>query len=340
MEKILKRYTVLWIILSVILIISIVFSFGVGRYSGAGFHELFSFLFSSSVESDKAVFVLFQLRGPRIISAAIVGAAMASSGTVYQALFSNPIVSPDNLGVTYAASFGAVVSLMLGLSSGMMKGIAFLMGCLAVFLVYMFSRMISKGRNLTLYLILIGMVVSSIFSALLSVIKYIADPEDQLPQITYWLMGSLSKVQPEDIPVVAIVFLVGIFPIILFRWKLNLLSLSDEEAVAMGVNKKMIQAVVVLCATLLTAVSTSITGGINWIGLIIPHFSRILVGNDYRNVTIASMLLGSIFLVWLDNIARCISINEIPISVLTSLIGAPLFLILMIKNRERVVNGY
>lgn len=330
-----KKYIFLCIFLFVVLIISVFLSFGIGRYSQLRYTDIVRLLISSdSLKSDKSVFVLLKLRTPRILVSIMVGGALGISGAVYQALFANPIVSPDNLGVSHGASFGAVISLVLGLSAGMMKGVAFAMGCLAVGLVFCISNRISKGRNMTMYLILIGMVVSSVFSALLSIMKYVADPENQLPQITYWLLGSFSKVTSEDMFPVFAIFVIGIIPILLLRWRLNLLQLSDEEALAMGVRKKLIQIIVVICATLLTSVSTSVTGGINWIGLIIPHIARLLVGNDYRKVTIISLLLGSIFLVLLDDVARSITTSELPISILTSLIGAPIFLVLLFRDSK------
>ena len=196
----------------------------------------------------------------------------------------------------------------------------------------------NNKRNLTVFLILIGMVVSSLFSAALSVLKYVADPVDQLPKITYWLMGSMSNVRPADLSYCVIFFLIGCTPLFLLRWRLNILSLSDTEAKSIGVNIYYLRLVSIVCATLLTSSSVAMTGGISWIGLVIPHIARLLVGNDSRKLLPASALLGGIFLLAMDDIARTITVYELPISILTSLFGAPMFFAILLWRRKQIIN--
>lgn len=339
------QYRILLSAITVVIVIAFFVSFACGRYSAVQMKDVFQALghflfgdFISAVDRETEL-VVFQLRMPRILGAMLVGAALSIAGASYQTLFSNPIASPDTLGVSNAASFGAVLGILMGVGAAASKIIAFTFGVGAVLIVFLAATRIDKGRNLTIHLLLIGMVVSSVFSALLSVAKYVADPDDQLPQITYWLMGSMSKITMQDIKSYAFFFVVGLIPLLLLRWRMNLLSLSDAEILSIGENSFMLRAVTVLCATLLTAASTAMTGGISWVGLIIPHIVRHLVGTDARKVLPMSGLLGALFLLIMDNLARSISINELPISILTSLIGAPIFFVTLLQNRGGHVDG-
>lgn len=232
-----------------------------------------------------------------------------------------------------------MLALLLNANEFGVKIISFVFGCSAVLFVFLFASKISKGRNLTIYLILIGMVVSSLFQAFLSLLKYIADPEEQLPKITYWLMGSFSNVELDDLPYCIACFVLGMAPLILLRWRLNLLSISDYESKSMGVNINLLRLTTVLCATLLTSSSVAMTGGISWVGLIIPHISRLIVGNNTKHLLPTSAFLGAIFMLFVDDLARGITVYELPISVLTSLIGAPVFFILLLRNKEKIVGG-
>ena len=324
-----------------LLLITAVISLSVGRYTKISFFDAISivgnyiFGIRDGGYTQNAFSVITQLRLPRIIAAVLVGAALSASGATYQNLFSNPIASPDTLGVSNAASFGAVLGIVLGFSLSFSKIVAFAMGCIVVFIVFFSAAKLNKGNNLTVYLLLIGMIMSSVFSALLSVLKYVADPDNQLPQITYWLMGSMSKLTMDDLKLYAIFFALGIIPLVLLRWRMNLLTLSEAEAQSLGENTTQLRGISILCATLLTASSTAMTGGISWVGLIIPHMVRQVVGNDFKYVLPVSMLGGGIFLLIMDDLARTITINELPISIMTSLVGAPLFFGLLIYNRRR-----
>ncbi len=340
-----KRFIIFYLVLIALLFAVILISFYVGRFSGVEFFDAPKILMSKlfpwiqQTWTNTAEAVIMNLRLPRIIAAVVVGASLAVSGASYQSLFSNPVASSDTLGVSASAAFGAVLGILLNINEIGIKTISFGVGCIAVLGVFMFASKISKGRNLTVYLILIGLVISSLFQAFLSLLKYIADPEDQLPKITYWLMGSFSNVSLEDIPYCIGCFVIGIVPIFLLRWRLNLLSVSDYEAKSMGENINLLRLITVICATLLTSSAVAMTGGISWIGLVIPHIARMIVGNDTRHLIPTSALMGGLFLLFVDNLARSLTVYELPISVLTSLIGAPLFFIILIKNKEKIVRG-
>lgn len=338
-----NNYVLFCSFLSVILLVAFFVSFLCGRYSNISITDLLHlvsnkiFLTNYSVPKSSET-VILKLRLPRIIGACLIGTSLTLSGAAYQALFGNPIASPDILGVSNASSFAAVLGIIIGVNGFTIKLIAFSIGTFTVLGVFGIASKVSKGKNLTTYLLLIGMVISSVFSALLSVLKYVADPENQLPQITYWLMGSVSKVTNHDIILFTPFFLIGALPLIALRWRMNLLSLSEPEAKSIGVNVLRLRATIIVCATLLTAAATTLTGGISWVGLIIPHIVRGIIGTDFRKVIPASCILGAIFLLIMDDLARSISINELPISILTSLIGAPVFFTIILFNRSQIEN--
>ena len=315
-----------------------ILSLSIGRYSRVDFSSSLSIVFDSvfnPVNVDKTSMdynVVMNLRLPRTIGALLIGAALACAGTAFQALFANPIASPDTLGVTHASSFGAVLAIIMGLGSVAIKVSAFTIGCFVVALVYIFATRLSRGTQLTFYLLLIGMVVSSVFQSFVSIVKFVADPDNQLAQITYWLMGSFNQFNKNDVFSLLVFFIIGSVPLFLIKWRLNILTLSDIEAYSMGVNIKVLRIITLICATLLTAVSTSLTGGITWFGLIVPHIARLIVGNDFKKILVLSSCMGSAFLLAMDIIARSVSVQEIPISILTSLFGAPIFIIVLIKN--------
>lgn len=339
-----QRYNLFLFLLVVILLVLFIISFGWGRFSKLAIadipkiliNELFPVFEQTWTEVDRNVVV--SIRFPRILAAVLVGASLAISGASYQALFSNPVASSDSLGVSSSAAFGAVLGFLLNLSMLSVKLLSFFVGCVSVFSVYYIASHMNNRRHLTVFLILIGMIVSSLFSALLSIMKYVADPIDQLPRITYWLMGSLSNVRSLDVPFCVVFFIIGVIPLILLRWRMNLLMLSDAEAKSIGENINALRLVTILCATLLTSSSVAMTGGISWIGLVIPHISRLLVGNDSRKLLPVSAVLGGIFLLAMDDLARTITVYELPISILTSLIGAPIFFVILLRRRRQIIN--
>lgn len=337
-----KGYYLLCVVLSILILIVAVVSLGLGRFSKINIHEIPIILLHQFFPSIQQTWtstdenVLINLRLPRIIESIIVGASLAISGVSYQALFANPIASPDTLGVTSSAAFGAVLGILLNISTFGVKLISFAVGCIAVLLVLSIASRLSKGRSMTVFLILIGMVASSMFQALLSVLKFVADPVDQLPKITYWLMGSFSNVRLRDIPFCLLFFIIGALPLFAMKWRLNFLSLNEYEAKSIGENVILLRIITVICATLLTSSSVAMTGGISWVGLVIPHLTRFIVGSDSRKLLPASALMGSLFLLVMDNLARSASVYELPISVLTSLIGAPIFFVILVKCRENI----
>ena len=285
--------------------------------------------------NEKAVTVLAVIRLPRIVIAALAGAALAVSGAAYQGIFKNPMVSPDILGVSAGAGAGAALALLLGLSSLAVHAMSFLFGVVAVAVVMAIARSFGKSGNAIVVMILAGTVISSVFTAVTSLLKYVADPDDQLPQITYWLMGSFARSGNDaNVWTMALALLVGGGVLLAVRWRINVMSFGDDEARAMGVNVNATRAVVIAAATLLTSITVCMCGSVGWVGLIIPHITRLVTGPNYRSLMPISMLGGACFMVVVDDIARIAVPGELPISVLTALIGAPLFLFLLARGRK------
>jgi iron complex transport system permease protein len=334
----LKTQNYIMIKLVILLFVTFLISFTIGRY-GIPFHELLNIFISKTLGLDKtwsetAEIVLFNVRFPRVLAAMIIGSGLSLSGATYQGLFKNPMVSPDLLGASAGAGFGAAIAILLSLNSIEIQISAFLFGIGAVMLTYSISTIIGRNNNAILVLVLTGMVVSTLFSSFISMIKYVADPYSKLPAITFWLMGGLSSISSNDVLILAIVTLLGALPLYLIRWKLNVLSFGEEEATALGVDTFKIRILVILCSTLMTAAAVSISGIIGWVGLIIPHFARLLVGPNYKLLIPASILIGSTYLLIVDDIARSLFSMELPIGVLTSLLGAPLFIFMLMKGKR------
>ena len=281
---------------------------------------------------DNVHTVIFNIRIPRILMSLASGAGLAASGAAFQSLFANPLATPDTLGVANGASFGAALGILLGAGALKVQLMALGCGILAVVLVYAVTKGIGVSRPSMLMLILAGLVISSLFSALVALIKYIADPQDVLPVITFWLLGSFSGITRNSllagIPLIA----AGTVLIVLLRFRLNVLSLSEEEARSLGVNLRLVRALVILAASMTTACVVSVCGVIGWVGLLMPHVSRMVFGNDNRYVVPSSILSGALFMLIADTIARCAVSAEIPVSILTAVIGAPVFIILLRKT--------
>ena len=280
--------------------------------------------------SDSMATAILQIRLPRILLAALVGCALSGAGTAYQSAFQNPMAAPDILGASSGACFGATLAILLNASDALVTAAAFLASLFTVVLVYLISCR-AKGNRIV-NLLLSGIMVSSLFSSGISYIKLAADPSSKLPEITYWLMGSLGGSRGEDVLFVLGPVLVGVLPLLALRWRINLLTLGEEEAHAMGVHTARLRLIVILSATVLTAASVAVAGMIGWIGLVIPHLSRRLVGNDCRYLFPCSMVFGAVFLMLVDNISRNLLPVEIPIGILMALVGAPFFLYLMTKR--------
>lgn len=331
-----KRYIksgVRTILIGAVLVIVMLAAMGIGRYS-ISLSQIINTLLPESLaaaEVDPNVrTVIYTIRLPRVLLAVLAGSGLAVAGAAFQSLFSNPLATPDTLGVATGASFGATLGIMLGLNSWGIQSCAFLAGLACVILVYGISRV--KGQSSMIMIILAGMVISSLFEAMVSLLKYTADPQDQLPQITFWLMGSLSGVGFQDLMLGSPFIIIGIVTIFLLRWKMNMLSLHEDEARSLGVNVKMVRILTILAAALITASVVSMCGSIGWVGLLIPHISRMIFGNNNKSVIPASMAFGAIFMVVIDTIARSATAAEIPISILTAVIGAPVFIVLLRKT--------
>lgn len=328
-----ERKTPVFLLLILTLIIFLILSFSIGRY-GISMGDILRFLFGKGGEAPVES-VFFRIRLPRVLFACLVGAALSVSGVTYQTVFQNPMAAPDILGASSGASFGAALGILLRFSSFGTLLTAFLLGLITVALVYYVARKSSSGmRRLTL--LLAGMMISALFSAGTSAIKLLADPNDQLPAITYWLMGSLSGHRWKDFALFLPAVLLGLLPLFLLRWRLNLLSLSDEETRSMGSDPDGLRFLALLSATLLTAAAVSVSGMIGWVGLLVPHLSRKIVGNDTKKLLPASLLLGASFLVLMDTLARNLLMEEIPIGLLTAFLGAPLFLLLLTGKEYRL----
>jgi iron complex transport system permease protein len=306
-------------------------AFAVGRYP-VSLSEILQVLSGQPVAANVETVVL-QVRGPRVLSALLVGAALAAAGTAYQGMFRNPLVSPDILGVSTGAALGAVLAIFLSLGILSTQLFAFLGGLAAVGLVYgVGSRL--RGHDPLLALVLTGVVIGTLLGSAIALLKYLADPYNQLPAITFWLLGSLASIAPKDLLAAAPFALLGLVPMLLLRWRMNLLALPDDEARALGVDTRKLRTLVLACATLMTASAVAISGIIGWVGLLIPHAARLLVGPDFGRLLPLAMLMGAGFMLAVDTLCRTMATIEIPPGVLTALIGTPFFLWLFALSRR------
>lgn len=329
-----KQSKRLIIVMFIIMLFAGIGSLFFGRYS-ISLKELNAFLAWPVTQtlqevSEQTLRVIWRIRIPRVIAGVLVGAALAVSGGTFQALFKNPMASSNVLGVNQGAAFGAALAILYFLPNQAVIIVGFITGLIAVGLTYVMSSRFKMERMVGL--ILSGMVVGAIFQAGISFIKLIADPENVLPTITYWLLGSLSGISWKHLQTSIIPMLIGFILIFINRKQLNLLTLGDEKAQTLGVNLKRTRIQVIIGATLLTASSVAISGMIGWISLVIPHMCRFIVGSDYRYLIPCSAFMGGAFLVIIDTLARSLTQIEIPIGILTALLGAPLFVFLIIKG--------
>lgn len=312
-------------------------SFVMGRY-GVPLGQVVRILLSGVLPLEQTwtgnmAIAVLNVRLPRILLACLVGCGLSAAGTGYQTVFQNPMAAPDILGASSGACFGAALAILTGQGAVMITVFAFLASLLSVALVYLVGNH-TRG-NRVVNLLLAGIMVGSLFSACTSYIKLVADPTNQLPQITYWLMGSLSGTRMGTVRFAAVCVAVGLVPLLLLRWQMNLLTLSPDEARAMGVHTDRLRLAVILSSTVLTAAAVSVSGMIGWVGLVIPHLSRRIVGSDCRRLMPMSCLFGAAFLLLVDNMARCLTATEIPIGILTAFVGAPFFIYLMVRGGDR-----
>lgn len=322
--------------LGVAVIVIVVVSFMLGRYPIDPL-EAVGMLASSVFPVDQTwteqqATLFFNVRLPRILLALMVGCCLSVAGAAYQGTFQNPLVSPDILGASQGAAFGAAVAILAGFTAGMVSVSAFAFALLTVLLVLLISAR-AKGNHM-MVVVLAGVMVSSLFQAGVSYAKLIADPTDELADITYWLMGSLTGAKMTQVTMIFPILLVGCVVLFALRWRINVLTMGDDEASTMGVNARLIRIIVIVAATFVTAACVCVTGMIGWVGLVIPHLCRMLIGADYRKLIPASMLMGAGFLLVVDDIARLATTAEIPIGILTAFVGAPFFLYLITRKKK------
>jgi iron complex transport system permease protein len=320
-----------------LLAVLLIGAFAVGRYpvSPAELMAVLGAKFFGGTHGLSATVetVVFSVRGPRIFAALLVGAALAASGAAYQSLFRNPLVSPDILGVSAGAAFGAVIGIFLSLDVWAIQALAFVFGLAAVATAYAIAASL-RAHDPILVLVLAGVVLGALLGACIALVKYLADPYNQLPAITYWLLGSLAATDPSDVRTTILPVAAGLVVLWLARWRITVLSLGDEEAASLGVRAARVRAFVIAAATLVTAAVVSISGIIGWIGLIVPHIARLLVGPDFQRLLPVAVLLGAGFLLGVDTLARTAARIEIPLGVLTAFVGTPLFLWLLATTRK------
>lgn len=331
-----RRYRLLLIIMLITLLGVMLISFGVGYYPLSVSEVIKAFLNKLGYTGEvlpQAVTIFWNIRLPRIMSAALIGAALSVAGTAYQGMFRNPLVSPDILGVSSGASLGAAAAILCGANDSIIQLAAFFGGITAVAASYLISKRAHYSQ--TLSLVLTGSMIMSLCNAGVTMIKYVADPNDVLQQITFWLMGSLTKTDNSAFLRSAVPMAIGLALAFIFRWQLNLLTLDDEEAKSLGVNVKRYRVIFIIAATLLSAAAVCLGGLIGWVGLMIPHLARALVGADHARLVPASAMLGALYLVLMDDIARSLLAMELPLGVVTSVCGVPFFIHLMIRRRER-----
>lgn len=329
-----RRYRFLLLGMLFILITVMVLSFWVGYYPLTPSQVAKAFLSRFGYEGDilpQAVTIFWNIRLPRILSAAFIGASLSVAGSTYQGMFRNPLVSPDILGVSSGASLGAAFAILNGSADWMIQLCAFAGGVLAVAFSYLISR--KSAHSQTLSLVLTGSMVMALCNAGVTMIKYVSDPNDVLQQITFWLMGSLTKTNMEAFRWSAVPMVAGLVIILVLRWRINLLTLDEEEAKSLGINVKWYRIIFIAASTLLSASAVCLGGLIGWVGLMIPHMARSLTGVDYGKLIPASAMLGAGYLVLMDDIARSVLSMELPLGVVTSIMGAPFFVSLIIKRK-------
>lgn len=315
-------------------VLAIVMSLGVGKYPLRALDVVQVVLakFNGTAQPSALDTVVWQLRMPRILAALLVGGGLAVAGAAFQGMFRNPLVSPDILGVSSGAGLGAILAIFLQYSLVTVQLFAFVGGMFAVGLVYLLAQA-SQRHDPIFVLVLAGIALSTLLGAGISLLKILADPYTQLPTITFWLMGGLHGVTYTDLVYSAPLIVIGLVPMVLLSWKMNILSLSDQEAASLGVDYVRMRVLLIASATLMTASAVSFTGIIGWVGLVIPHVARLLVGPHFSRLIPTSLLLGALFLLITDTLARTIAPIELPLGILTAMIGAPFFMYLLMRGR-------
>jgi iron complex transport system permease protein len=329
------RTATILFLLTILLVVAVLVAAGVGPFRIAPIDVVAALIGRCCRAADAATVdvVLFNIRLPRVIAAVLVGAALAAAGATYQTLFRNPLVSPDILGVSTGAALGAVIGILLGLPVAAIQFLGFGAGLATVAVVVALAHALRSGGQLLVF-VLSGIVVGALAGAAISLVKVLADPYDQLPAITFWLLGSIAGVKSADVAAIAPVVLAGLVPLVLLRWRIGILSLGDDEAKALGVDVGRLRAIAIAGATLITASVVAISGVIGWVGLMVPHMARMLVGPRFDRMLPAAILLGAAFMVAIDTLARTAARIEIPLGVLTAVVGGPAFVWLLSRERR------
>lgn len=331
-----RRYSAVMLALLLLLAGAVLFSFWVGYYPLTPLEVVRAFLSRLGWRGEiapQAVTIFWKVRLPRILSAALIGASLSTAGAAYQSMFRNPLVSPDILGVSSGASLGAAVAILRGSPGWLVQLAAFLGGIAAVALSYLISSRSAHSR--TLSLVLTGSMVMSLCNAGVTLVKYVSDPNDVLQQITFWLMGSLQRADMDSLGRGVWPMAIGLSVIFLLRWRINLLTLEEEEARSLGIDVALYRRILILASTLLSAAAVCLGGLIGWVGLMVPHMARSLVGADCRRLIPASAMLGAAYLVLMDDAARSLLSLELPLGMVTSIMGAPFFIFLILKGEGR-----
>lgn len=326
----------LWL-LSMLLLLGVFLSLSLGRYSNDPIkvlNVLLSKLGMNVPVDPSMVNIVFNVRLPRVLASVLIGAMLSLSGAVYQSVFRNPLVSPDLLGVSSGAAVGASTAILIGAGLATRQIFAFAGGMLAVFVTSLVPRLLRNRSNMML--VLSGIIVGGFLSSVLAIMKFVAEEQTQLASIVYWQLGSLASVLGRELLAILPVFLVCATLLLTLSWRINILSFGDLEARTLGVNLRQVRTIVIICASLLTASAVSISGTIGWVGLVIPHLSRLLSGSDNTRSMPITILIGAIFMLLIDTLARTVSTVEIPLSILTGLVGAPLYALLLYKQRTRL----
>ncbi len=331
-QKSKKSITIWAVALSALLVVLFLISMCVGRYS-VSIKEIWQIFTGQSV-SDVSYRVIMNLRLPRTLMAMLIGAALSVAGVIYQSAFNNKLVSPDLLGVSSGASVGACFAILLGVSTVFIGLFSFIMGFIAVALTVIIAKIFRNKSNVIL--LLSGIAVGGLMSSFVGLMKYLADNEMQLAEMTYWLLGSVADTTMNDIFVMLPITAVGCITAIILSWRLNIVSLGEKESKALGVNYKVVMSVLIVVSTLLTAGAVSFSGTIGWVGLVVPNIVRLIVGSDNRKVIPVSMLTGACMMVLVDMLARSLAPNEIPLSIITGIIGTPLFIFSIFRRRKEI----
>jgi len=320
------------IVLLVLPLVTALIALGIGRYLMSPTEVITAIIsrFHEGVEVEEMAYkTLWNLRVPRVLLALLVGAGLSTAGCAFQSLFANPLATPDTLGVASGASFGAALGILLGYGMLGIQFMSFFMGGLAVALTWLGGS--GKGRGLS-SVVLSGIMMGSVFNALVSFVKYVADAETQLPAITYWLMGGLNSAGYPNLMFGAPPIILGVAVLYVIRWRMNLLPLSEDEAKSSGINIYALRITTIVCATVITASCVSMCGQVGWVGLLIPHMCRMKFGSNHLALIPTSISFGAAFMVIVDTVARTMTAAEIPVSILTAMIGAPFFIILMRRS--------